>query len=449
MFGAFIVHKRPPVYPYHVMTVQDWFPVDANALRVMNPYDPTYRGTGEQLAHVNERYYSADGNELSAFQYHTTLIGGRGRRDKNETLPLATYDVTAGGRVRFSVLNTGAEFSYEISVDSHELWIMALDGHEIHSKQVDYFIISPAERVDFEIETNQPVSTYWIRAYLLRHSDGLPLMVDDVIEGGMAILRYQTATQPTESDPETTPRSCNEVNPCVVFNCPFLGYPADKHKGCLTLDNATSAYSSEHLQALYGIHDTNYEEYFLNWGYHIGSSVNGRKFSQPTAPYSENNANNVIPCSDAECENGCYCTFTLTISANRTIQLVMSNLQHNSPFLGHHAMHLHGHSFAVMAMGFPDYNTTTGVWTRANDDVICDTDLCAHVSWNGQRPQLNDVNPVVRDSFLLPSRGYAVIRFRYAIFRVLVTTLMAHILHATQPIVLVVSKELHKPESKA
>ena len=56
----------------------------------------------------------------------------------------------------------------------------------------------------------------------------------------------------------------------------------------------------------------------------------------------------------------------------------------------------------------------SGVWTRTNNDVLCDSDLrCAQLSWNGQRPDLKTDKPVVRDTIVVPPRGYAVVRFRY------------------------------------
>ena len=296
----------------------------------MNPYDPILRGTGEASLYVLDRDYSVDGNELSAMAYQSTLLGGRGRSN-DDALPLATYDVTSGSRFRFHVVHPGAEFTYEIMVDGHMLDIVALDGHDIVAISVDSFIINPGERVEFEIDANQPLDLYWIRAELIRHGVGLPPIEDGIIKGANAVLRYVTDatsnSNTSDMDPTSSRRNCTADNPCTVFNCPFLGYAEHQHKQCLTLNDAESAFTIDYLDDQYGVNDLEIDEYFLNWGYHIGSSANARKFAHPSAPFSIDNSDHVIECDEVICESGCFCTNILEIPVNRTVQLVMSNLQ--------------------------------------------------------------------------------------------------------------------------
>jgi len=64
-------------------------------------------------------------------------------------------------------------------------------------------------------------------------------------------------------------------------------------------------------------------------------------------------------------------------------QLVMFN--HNIEkvnFTPHHHIHLHGHGFTVMSVGFGLPNVNDG---RSNPDIVCDSTICAAASWNKSR----------------------------------------------------------------
>ena len=85
---------------------------------------------------------------------------------------------------------------------------------------------------------------------------------------------------------------------------------------------------------------------------------------------------------------------------------------------GHHTVHLHGHSFAVLALGFAPQNRSTGQIDLAdgvmNDDIGCDSGLCAQsqleqVKWNAPQDSSRSVlfffvigQTVPRDPSALP-----------------------------------------------
>ena len=418
IFGALIVHSDSllvdgeSLVPPNVMLLQDWFDEDTTTLRVMNPFAPRFRGTGEMALQVFDRDYSVDGVELSAYAYDSTLINGRGRARDDVKLPLTVFTVQPTFSALISAVNTGGEFFYEVMVDSHRLFIVSLDSRTLAANlEVDSFIIAPGERVDFVVLATQPdVTSYWVRAELIRQGTGLPIVEDDVIKGGLAILRYEGASS---DDPTSTRRSCSAAEPCTTFNCPFAGFRANQYKSCMSLDDVTNVQSNDELQQQYGVNDVDFEEYFLNWGFPIGSSINARKFYAPTAPFSGPNSNNVKQCNEEDCNaNGCFCTFMLDVPFNETVQLVLSNLQPGAPFLAHHSVYLHGHSFTVLKVGYPEFDPVTGLWTQANTDVICNNALCTQPSWNGSSPALNTDRPVVKNTVVIPARGYVVIRFR-------------------------------------
>ena len=123
----------------------------------------------------------------------------------------------------------------------------------------------------------------------------------------------------------------------------------------------------------------------------------------------------MVPCDDRTCDaDGCHCTHILDLPYNETIQMVFTNYNPvDTDDLEHHPIHMHGHNFAVLAMGYPTFNSTTGRHIGSNPDVECSNQLCSKASWrDGKTPALNLVNPPVRDVVIVPAGGYVVIRFR-------------------------------------
>ena len=78
--------------------------------------------------------------------------------------PLAWFNVTKGETVRFRVIGVGAIYPLRISVDQHNLTLIASDAFDIEETPCESFIINPGERFDFLLTANQEVSNYWIRA---------------------------------------------------------------------------------------------------------------------------------------------------------------------------------------------------------------------------------------------------------------------------------------------
>ena len=85
-----------------------------------------------------------------------------------------------------------------------------------------------------------------------------------------------------------------------------------------------------------------------------------------------------------------------------------------------HPIHLHGHSFYLLKSQFPLQNQTTGLASHDNSDIDCGGGLnfCNSASWknpswkNGNVPGLNIKDPIRKDTIIIPTGGYAVIRIR-------------------------------------
>ncbi len=304
--------------------------------------------------------------------------------------------------------------------------MVATDGAEIDPLEVTSAIIHPGETMDLEVHTNQSEGSYWIRAQTLREGVGGDIIfgevpnpqVDDKVREVKAILRYQGSN--FTKDPTTSAHTCSEKAPCKVFNCPFPAYPHSHNKQCIPISQARAHNADlERHQTEYGLNDTDVTELFFNFGFNWGSSINGKKFVYPSEPFSQSGNSAEWSCDHQECshpDRGCSCTHKHELPFNRTIQMVLTNFEPEFtgpfPYIGHHPIHMHGHNFALLHVGFPEYLNGTTKFLQHNKDIVCQNRLCKTPKWKDKRPVLNLENPPIKDTILVPARGYVVIRFR-------------------------------------
>lgn len=82
-----------------------------------------------------------------------------------------------------------------------------------------------------------------------------------------------------------------------------------------------------------------------------------------------------------------------------------------------HPVHLHGHHFHVLKIGYPPFDPITGNSTARSPDIQCLNDGCSEATWadpswmNGNIPGLNLMNPPIKDTVSVPAHGYVIIRF--------------------------------------
>ena len=78
--------------------------------------------------------------------------------------PITWYNVEKNRKYRFRGINVGTIYPFRVSIDEHNVTVIASDGYDLKPQLVESFVINPGERFDFLLETNQPVKNYWIRA---------------------------------------------------------------------------------------------------------------------------------------------------------------------------------------------------------------------------------------------------------------------------------------------
>lgn len=94
------------------------------------------------------------------------LINGLGRNVNATNLPTlyAKFEVARGGRYRFRVIfNGNTNCPVSLSIDQHDLLVIASDGNDIEPISVQNITFHGGERHDFVLHASHDVANYWIR----------------------------------------------------------------------------------------------------------------------------------------------------------------------------------------------------------------------------------------------------------------------------------------------
>ncbi|CAE1312426.1 unnamed protein product [Acanthosepion pharaonis] len=411
LYGAFIIRERKTMTtPEHIMVISDYnhhWESDVAYLKMVHGMYVNQKQIGNTG--------SLDGSLFSLFNFHSGLVNGRGRFYSQPSIhneaPLAKFNVEPGRNYRFRVIAAGALYPFEISVDGHKLQIVASDGCEVEPYVADIFVINPGERFDFIISANQTTRNYWIRGITTE------VKKNHTFE---AILHYEGAP---DEEPNSSPKNCTQDDPCEVLNCAFSFYPIEQHRKCILLSEMNSAFDYEVPRVVPG----KWKEYFLNFAFpgepgNTPGSVNGRKYAEPSVNplYQPNEVDTLCDKKDCGVDKICFCTYSVNVKKDDTVQMVFLNMGGGKGY--HHPIHMHGHSYAVVKMGYPVFNETTGETIADTSDVDCRGDpkknYCNDAAWTNSNwggdniPGIKLKNAPLKDTIIVPSGGYAVIRFK-------------------------------------
>ena len=407
---------------------------------------------GEVPTHDDKKYNftsSFEGGGVGPVPFFSGIINGKGRHADvpyNKTR-LSIFTVEAGKTYRFRLVGAQGLYAYRFSIDGHKLTVVNTDGYWIEPvKKVDYIIIHTGERYDFLLNATNTdgLNDYWVRAETLEIDfiKGTRPPYQSLGHVAEAILHYK---QPAESDdpdvnvPSTQyesiknnspPIECNINNPCRAVNCPFQNFHPSYHINCTNVQSLRllEPTPSGELPTAHPQKDCEDCTHFINFNFEGDSqtsSVNGRNFILPSFPpltQNEEFEKKDIKCNlTADCNPStteCSCVHVIEIPQNETIQLVLSAIgaYHNA-----HPIHLHGHTFHVVDVGYPIYNQTSGFVGKHNSQIHCD-DLnctkkdcdkrrCTRPSWSNSMPFSIDSHTVRKDTVMVPAGGYVVINF--------------------------------------
>ena len=444
--GTLIVQEKAAGQTYndlpeqHTINLLDWWPrpfIDVFTLQnsVQEVYYPS--SVGDLPSPLIDQYTASilpDGTDHGIIPYYSGLINGKGRyRDVPYSKSrLSTFRVNYGQSYRFRLVGAQMLYAYKVSVDQHKLTVISTDGFFIQPViNVDYVIVYPGERYEFVLSANQdPTQYYWIRAETLEvnTTSGLPYRsLGNVVE---SVLYYSNRTEPQSTDYVTitsTPPSCTPSAPCIAVNCPFKSFHPSYNTTCINI-NSLQLLEPTPSNDLPSDEPTNGQEYFLNFGYSgtadLPDNINGRVFVHPQVPLQVESQRNTLnltnlicPSQPYTCGDGCECLHMLSIPYNNTVRIVLANFGQET-----HSIHVHGHSFFVVAVGYGSYDSTNDFVNGTSQALSCradetdtsefNTQLCTTMHWRrGYTPSIKVTPSTLRkDTVIIPGGGYVVIQ---------------------------------------
>ncbi|XP_070545389.1 uncharacterized protein [Ptychodera flava] len=440
--------RHLPEYDQFIIMVSDWQHEESHHM-----FEKLFKAGGWFIN--GTRFDGArqfDGVEISPMPYTSGLVNGHGRYDLKDPLkrtPYYGYAIKPGYRYRFRVIGAQMVYSYRISIDDHKLKVITSDGFDLNPKDFDYIIVSAGERYDFVLEAkcDPEYTEYQVRADTMRFDEENCRPFNDT---NASVLRYGDVSGVflTDTLPPDRWRHCNkETNPCQTLNCPFGHYPSWSGAVCTAIADMTRSARELALDPTPS-HVSKEAQIFMNFvfggvgGMALGKAkpgqkpkpaCNGKSFVFPTAPpYDPTSTFTECEpeCDAADHHTVCLCTNYVTLTEHN-YQFVFSSVGSGGSKNGSlHPIHIHGHSALVTKMGFPEQDED-GEYVRANQDLCCpcpenENECCSldsvlvpcnkprwrNDTWNEDPDSIpmNLYNPPRKDTILLPSGGYVIVR---------------------------------------
>jgi len=329
--GVFVVRDSDDVacdLTEHVVHLQEWYKTPAR-----------------------ERYESGGYVESPA----ALLVNGQGRVDlENTSQPWPVFKISpACAEQRFRVV--GALTSHcpvVISVEGHQLVVVASDGQQVEPEVVTSLTIANGERFDFLISTEGKEA----KSYQMTFAGSEGSWPECSGLASLAFLQYEDAPVDQAAVPDyaggvSVPG--RHLNPC-----PSLPLP----------DQQTEV-AVKDLRAKEGLEHTGPADstfYFL-----LGDGDNGASINMVQMPLEEMAKNPPLLaeqpdldadsfcqgsyteegtiCDPSEDPSGCACFHVLHAPFNQVIELFLVNPNSSHPVA--HPVHLHGHHYSVLSTG--------------------------------------------------------------------------------------------------
>ena len=389
-----------------------------------------------------------EGAGVGPFPYFSGIINGKGRHADVPYIKtrLSIFTVEAGKTYRFRLVGAQGDFAYRFSIDGHKLTVVGTDGYWLEPiKDVDYIIIHTGERYDFLLSaTNTDGPTdYWMRGETLEvNTRAFAPPYQSLGNVAEAILHYK---QPGDlDDPDVNvpsskyeeikgnspPIECTNTNPCKAVNCPFQDFHSSYNITCVNVQDLRLLEPTPPHE-LPRANPKDREDcpgcrHFINFNFEgesSTSSLNGRNFIFPSFPPQTQHAQ--FKRKDTKCDltancnpytTACTCVHVINIPHDETVQMVFSSIG----LVGSaHPIHLHGHTFHVVRVGYPEYDNRTGFVIKHNSDIYCDDvncttegcvqGRCTRPSWAEPMEFSIDEKTVRKDTVMVPAGGYVVI----------------------------------------
>ncbi|XP_060081291.1 uncharacterized protein LOC132560644 [Ylistrum balloti] len=336
-------------------------------------------------------------------------------KDRGVHTPHAVFLVSQGFRHRFRLISNGVNnCPINFSVDNHTLIVISSDGSPFKPVKVESLNMFAGERYDVIIDATNPVDNYWIRTKGM--ADCGPEMKS---AAQTAILRYVDAS-------DTLPRGCTDYESGHRYGMKLNPFNEEMNSdGVITVADLLSTEPNDislksipdrqfylgmdfNLVENYRFHDPDFyslsSQMRAGVGHHahhlFTPQINGITYiNPPSPPLSQYHRASQFFCDEndfqVDCKSQlCECTHRLRVKVGEVVELVL--IDEGKHLDNSHPMHLHGHSFRVVAT--EKLNTSTSV------DYVKMRDRIGLIGRNLDRP-------ITKDTVNVPDGGYTIVRF--------------------------------------
>lgn len=360
--------------------------------------------------------------------YHSGLINGKGRLN-NAITPISIFDVRRNMNYRFRVIGAQNHFAYKLSIEGHQLYVIATDGNGngstlIRPQAVDFLIVHSGERYDFipRITGTAQQDDYWIVAQMVGIDDQNNRQWTNLTNPAVALLRYDPSSEfdwrslPISDPPVPT---CND--PCTIFNCLTNRIPEIENQMCVPWSDLTSLFPSpdDILPNISAFMIMNNPPPVFNFAFEgLGkdpgvrnkASIDAKSFKMPTAPYLCNGGTAHDCASNKNMQQRCVHIHPIAPEpADGQVMVFTAMRSQNTA----HPVHLHGHGFYVLEVG---YDATKIFRCSSSSDEVCNPSYNSTGHWEHLERFTTDgrINKtfIQKDTILVPGGGYAVIAFK-------------------------------------
>jgi len=415
LFGALIVDPREGDHePWQytgdsMIMINDWWPY--------SPHETDLRKWGGL---TRPPTVSKAGNDVGLLTFHNLLINGKGGyavlhdfgaldmgyvTKKTKVTDLFEIQPKFGETWRLRVENGGALFALRFRIDKHRLTVIQTDAADVEPYDCDVVSMSTGERFDVLVTFNQTPGSYFMRAETLedgfgfRHGQLGVVRYDDTAKGILPNKGYQQRDYLWDH-PELVTINCIDQGP-ISSSCRPVTDLRKKDRGGQHTYMGTANDDFHDFEVNFrgfGKPDDSHFTRLIDLSKNKNTFENqfdGEyvQFRPPAVPFSH-----VRGTDEALHPN----SLAMHVEIGETIRVIFQ-IQDRSA----HPWHLHGHKFAVLGIGFPDYETECDVvFCRSKPDS----------GWwarDGMPPGLLDpeVAPL-KDTVHVPAGGWAVIQFK-------------------------------------
>jgi len=303
------------------------------------------------------------GNVTFALESENILINGKGLRSKNFDnsfpTPLEVFYVEKNFRYRFRLISNAVQYCpLEVSIDQHNITIISSDGNDLKPITVSKITINGGERFDFVLNANQPESDYLLNVKGIKTTECSQNTQRSMIryKNKKGIKSFNSARIKTVN--KSIP-SLNQIKQQTDTGSNSI-YISD----LLSVDNISERYlkvdktiflSLDYTKVNYGkFMDPDLKNFYLlsqekNFSM---PTINEYTNKFPNRPLLHHRAEKAQLCKNTNKVASAFtpCVHLLKIKHKSTVELVLFD-QGNLGTESGHPMHLHGHSFAVVAQG--------------------------------------------------------------------------------------------------